>query len=116
MLCHLTFWMSIRKLQPHCSLKYSCLFLYCSQHQHFSAIWHTSCCQFSHLNSYHHGFGVSSEGILQQTGQFGVPVWNVCALAVDQGGDDVPQCGQGEVDLGCFLQALTGSSSLTLPL
>lgn len=53
---------------------------------------------------------------MQQTGEFGVPVWNVCALAVDQGGDDVPQCGQREVDLGRFLQALTGSSSLTLPL
>lgn len=66
--------------------------------------------------SYHHGFGVSSEGILQQTGQLGVPVWDVCALAVDQGGDDVPQCGQGEVDLGRFLQALTGSSSLPLSL
>ena len=36
--------------------------------------------------------------------------------AVHQGGDDVTQGGQGEVDLGCFLQSVPGGLSLALPL
>ena len=65
---------------------------------------------------YHHGLGVSAERVLQQTGQFGVPVRDVCAFAVHQGRDDVAQGGQGQVDLGGFLQTLACSARLPLPL
>lgn len=40
-------WMRHRTLPSHCSLEWSCLFLYCSQHQSMSAIWHTSRCHSS---------------------------------------------------------------------
>lgn len=66
------------------------------------------------LKLYHHGLGVSPQRILKQTGQFGVSVGDVSALAVHQGGDNVTQGGEGQIDLRCFLQTLTCGSSFAL--
>lgn len=44
------------------------------------------------LNAAHHnGFRISTQGVLQQSGQLGIPVWNMRAFAVDQRRDDIPQ-------------------------
>ena len=40
---------------------------------------------------------------LKEAGELGVPVGDVLGLAVHQGGDDVPQGGQRQVDLGRLL-------------
>ena len=44
---------------------------------------------------------------LQQPGQLGVPIRDVLALAVHQGGDDVSQRRQRQVDLGSLLQPVS---------
>lgn len=65
---------------------------------------------------YHHGLCVSSKRILQQTGQFGVPVRHVGAIAIGQGGDDVTQREERKIDLGCFFQTPARCTALALPL
>ena len=66
--------------------------------------------------AYHHGLGVATERILQQAGEFGVPVRHVGALAVHQSGDDIPQGGEREIDLRGFLQALPCGARFPLSL
>ena len=59
----------------------------------------------SHLSDY-----------LEEPGEPGVPVRDVLGPAVHQGGDDVAQGGQGEVDLGGLLQSVPSRLSLALSL
>ena len=66
--------------------------------------------------SHHHRLAVASQRVLQEARQLGVAVGHVGALAVDQSRDDVSQCGEGEVDLGGFLQTLAGGARLALAL
>lgn len=65
---------------------------------------------------YHHGFGVSSQRVLQQACEFRIPVGHVCALPIHQSGDHVPQSGKGQVDLCGLFKTLPSGSCLTLPL
>lgn len=65
---------------------------------------------------YHHGLRVSSQRVLQQAGEFGIPVGHVCALPIHQSGNNIPQSGQGQVDLCGLLKTLPSGSCLTLPL
>ena len=59
---------------------------------------------------------ISLSYYLEKPGQSGVPVRDVLRAAVHQGGDDVAEGGQGEVDLGGLLQSVPGRLSLALPL
>ena len=59
---------------------------------------------------------LSLSDYLEEPGQSGVPVGDVLGAAVHQGGDDVAEGGQGEVDLGGLLQSVPGRLSLALPL
>ena len=65
---------------------------------------------------YHHGFRVASERVLQQSGEFGVPVGYVGALAVHQSTYDISQSGKGEVDLSGLLQPISSRTCLRLTL
>ncbi len=67
-------------------------------------------------STHHNGFGVAAERVLQESGELGVPVGDVSTLPVHQGRDNVPQGGQRQVDLCCFLQALSRRPGLRLPL
>ena len=46
----------------------------------------------------HEGLAVAPEAVLQEMGQLGVPVWDVGVL-LGEGHDDVPEVGQGLVDI-----------------
>ena len=46
----------------------------------------------------HEGFAVAPKAVLQEMGQLGVPVWDVGVL-LGEGHDDVPEVGQGLVDV-----------------
>ena len=62
----------------------------------------------------HHGFRVASKGILQDSGEFGVAVWNVGALGVGETRDDVAEGRQRQIDLGGFFQTISSGSCLAL--
>lgn len=80
--------------------------------------WSSCCINWCHwrFQPYHHSFGVASQGVLKQTGEFRVPVWHVGASAIHQRGDDIPQGREGQVDLGSLLQSLSCGAGLPLPL
>lgn len=59
---------------------------------------------------------VSSQRVLQQPGQLGVPVGDVFGASVHQGRYDVSQGREGEVDLGGLAESLTSSTGLRLTL
>lgn len=87
----------------------------CSSHYAIPAkmqpsIWHWK----ERLLAYHHGFGISPEGVLQQPCEFGVTVGHVGALAIHQCRDNIAQCGERQVDLSGFLQSLPCGSSFCL--
>lgn len=59
---------------------------------------------------------VSSQRVLQQPGELGVPVGDVLGASVHQSGDDVPQGRQGEVDLRGLTESLPCSAGFGLTL
>ena len=69
-----------------------------------------------HSKSLSLSLSLSLSDYLEEPGQSGVPVGDVLGAAVHQGGDDVAEGGQGEVDLGGLLQSVPGRLSLALPL
>ena len=50
----------------------------------------------------HDGLSIASKGVLEQPGQLGVTVRNVCAPSCHQSTYDVTKCGEREVNLGSF--------------
>lgn len=65
---------------------------------------------------HHDRLGVAAQRVLEETGELGVAVRNVRALAVYQGRYDVAQSGEREIDLGCLLQSNACGSRLGLTL
>lgn len=59
---------------------------------------------------------LSVKSHLEKPCEFGVPIGNVGALAVDESGDDVAECGEGKVDLSGFLEPLPRGARLGLSL
>lgn len=64
----------------------------------------------------HDGLCVTSQGILQQSGEFRITIRNVVSLAVNERRNDITQRTEGKIDLGCLLHALASHSSLAGPL
>ena len=76
--------------------------------------FHHSCGEFKGRNSLlevltrthdvcnHYCFAVATQGILEQSGQFGVSVWDMPMLSFHEGTNDISQGRQRKVDLGCF--------------
>ena len=64
--------------------------------------------------TYHDCFGISTQRVLKQSCEFRVSVWNMSALSVYQGRYNIPQGGEGQVDLCRFLQPLTCCTCLGL--
>ncbi len=68
------------------------------------------------ISTYHNSFRVSSKWILQETGQFGVSVWDVGTFAINECWDHVTKGRQGQVDFSSLLESLTSGSCLRLSL
>ena len=64
----------------------------------------------------HASLGVSSQRILQDTGQLRISVRDVGALGIGQATDHMAQGRQGQVNLGRLLEPVTGCASLALSL
>lgn len=64
----------------------------------------------------HQGARVPSQRVLQQPGQLGVSVGDVFGASIYQGGDDVAQGREGEVDLCGLAESLASSTSFRLTL
>ncbi len=63
------------------------------------------------------GEGIAGEGLLQESGEFGLPEGPSCLLvATGQCEDDLAESGEGEVDVLKFLQLLLPNSLLLVDL
>ena len=60
----------------------------------------------------HDCFGVATEGVLEQSGQLTVTVWDVGGLGIGEGRDNMAQRRQRQVDLRGFLESIARGSSL----
>lgn len=64
----------------------------------------------------HYCFCITAQGVLEDTRQFGVSVWNVGALGIDETANDMAKRGERQVDLGGLLESIACCSRLALPL
>ena len=58
---------------------------------------------------YHESAAVPPYGVLEDVGQFGLPIWNVVTMSLSEGQGDLLQKGQGLVDILGLTFSVLGS-------